>query len=59
MAPRVILDTNIFLNVINREASYYGSSKELFDLIDAGEVKAVVSVITIAEMSTGYYLAGD
>ena len=59
MAPRVILDTNVFLNVINREAPHYGSSKELLDLIDAGEVKAVVSVITIAEMSTGYYLAGD
>lgn len=59
MAPRVILDTNIFLNVINREEPHYGSSRELLDLIDAGEVEAVVSVITIAELSTGYYLAGD
>jgi len=59
MAPRVILDTNIFLNVINREDPHYGPSKELLDLIDAGEVEAVVSVITIAELSTGYYLAGD
>jgi len=59
MAPRVVLDTNVFLNVINREKPYFAPSKVLLDLIDSGEVKAVVSTITIAEMSTGYYLAGD
>lgn len=59
MAPRVILDTNVFLNVINREEPYHSPSRELLDLVDAGEVRAVVSVITIAELSTGYRLAGD
>jgi len=59
MAQRVIIDTNVFLNVINREEPNFGPSKELLDLVDAGEVKAVVSVITIAELSTGFYLMGD
>ncbi len=59
MAQRVIIDTNVFLNVINREEPHFSPSKELLDLVDAGEVKAVVSVITIAELSTGFYLMGD
>ncbi len=59
MAQTVIIDTNVFLNVINREEPLFGPSKELLDLVDAGEVKAVVSVITIAELSTGFYLMGD
>ena len=59
MAQRVIIDTNVFLNIINREEPNFGPSKELLDLVDAGEVKAVVSVITIAELSTGFYLMGD
>jgi len=59
MAQRVIIDTNVFLSVINREEPLFGPSKELLDLVDAGKVKAVVSVITIAELSTGFYLMGD
>ena len=59
MAQRVIIDTNVFLNVINREEPHFSPSKELLDLVDAGKVKAVVSVITIAELATGFYLMGD
>ena len=59
MAQRVIIDTNVFLNVINREEPNFGPSKELLDLVDAGEVGAVVSVITVAELSTGFHLMGD
>jgi len=59
MAQRVIIDTNVFLSVINREEPHFSPSKELLDLVDAGKVKAVVSVITIAELSTGFYLMGD
>ncbi len=59
MAQRVIIDTNVFLSVINREEPSFSPSKELLDLVDAGEVKAVISVITIAELSTGFYLMGD
>ena len=55
----MIIDTNVFLNVINREEPSFSPSKELLDLVDAGEVSAVVSVITVAELSTGFYLMGD
>ena len=59
MAPRVIIDTNVFLNVINREEPHFGPSRELLDLVDAGEISAIVSVITVAELTTGFYLVGD
>jgi predicted nucleic acid-binding protein len=59
MARRVIIDTNVFINVINREEPLYGPSREVLDMVDAGEVSAVVSVITVAELSTGFYLMGD
>jgi len=51
--------SNGVLNVINGEEPLFSLSKELLDLVDAGEVKAVVSVITIAELSTGFYIMGD
>jgi predicted nucleic acid-binding protein len=59
MASKVVLDTNVFLNVINRKEPHYGPSKELLDLVDAGEARAIVSVITIAVLSTGYHLVNN
>jgi predicted nucleic acid-binding protein len=59
MAETVILDTNVFLNVINREEPMFVSSSGLLDLIDEGRVRAVVSTVTLAELSTGYYGVGD
>jgi len=59
MAERIILDTNIFLNVSNREENFYTASKKLLDKIDSGAVDAIVSMITIAELSTGYRLTGE
>ena len=59
MAVTVVLDTNVFLNVKNREEPYYESSKRVLDAADDGRVHAVVSVVSIAELCAGYYLAGD
>jgi len=56
---RVVLDTNIFLCVINREEPLYQPSKSLLDGIDGGEAAGIVSTITIAELSVGYHMAGD
>lgn len=55
----MIIDTNVFLNVINREEPLFSPSRKLLDLVDAGEVNAVISVITVAELSTGFYVMGD
>ncbi|MBN2334369.1 PIN domain-containing protein [Candidatus Bathyarchaeota archaeon] len=59
MAETVVLDTNVFLNVINREEPMFASSSRLLDLVDEGRVRAVVSTVTLAELSTGYYVVGD
>jgi len=59
MAETVVLDTNVFLNVINREEPMFASSSRLLDLVDEGRVRAVVSTVTLAELSTGYCGVGD
>jgi predicted nucleic acid-binding protein len=55
----IVLDTDIFINAMNVEESHSQSSSALLDLVDAGEVKAVVSTITLAELAAGYYIKGD
>jgi len=55
----VVLDTNIFLNVKNREEPYLEPSRRVLDAVDEGKLRAVVSVISIAELCSGYYSAGD
>lgn len=59
MAETVVLDTNVFLDVINREEPMFASSSRLLDLVDEGRVRAVVSTLTLAELSTGYCVVGD
>jgi predicted nucleic acid-binding protein len=59
MALKTVLDTNIFLNVINREEPFFKNSSTLLDLIDDGRLFGIVSTISVAELATGYYAAGD
>jgi predicted nucleic acid-binding protein len=59
MALKTVIDTNIFLHVINREEPYFNDSTALLDLVDDGRLFGVVSTISIAELSVGYYAAGD
>jgi predicted nucleic acid-binding protein len=59
MALKTVLDTNIFLNVINQEEPYLKDSITLLDLVDDGRLFGVVSTISVAELSVGYYAAGD
>ncbi|MGQ4874624.1 MAG: type II toxin-antitoxin system VapC family toxin [Promethearchaeia archaeon] len=49
------LDTNIFLNVKNKEQPFYKYSDSIIKTIDDGKIKAIVSIITIAEMCVGYH----
>ena len=55
----ILLDTNIFLNVKNKEQQFYGFSKKLLDAVDNGKVQAIVSVVTVAEICAGYHEAGE
>lgn len=59
MEMRIVLDTNIFLNVKNRGEPYFSPSKQILDAVDEGKLQAIISVITIAELCSGYYSAGD
>ncbi len=55
MGLKVTLDTNIFLNVKNKEEKFYSYSKKILDAVDRSEIEAIVSIITIAELCVGYY----
>jgi len=59
MGITAVLDTNIFLNVKNREEPYYEASKQVLDAVDNGKIHAIVSIISIAELCAGYYSVGD
>ena len=54
-----VIDTNVFLNVKNREEPYYAYSKSILDSVDDGRNKAFVSTVVIAEICSGYYLARE
>ncbi len=54
-----VIDTNVFLNVKNREEPYYASSRNLLDSIDDGHNKALISTIVLAEICAGYYLTRE
>ncbi len=55
MGLKVALDTNTFLNMKNKEAQFYFYSKKILEAIDQGEMEAVISIVTIAELIIGYY----
>jgi len=58
MGLKVSLDANVFLNVKNKEEPFFNFSKSILEKIDDendDELKAVVSIITITELSVGYY----
>ena len=54
----VSVDTNIFVGVINKEPRS-SSSKEVLDMIDSGSLRCAVSTVVIAEVCTGYHMAGE
>ncbi|MDA4123545.1 MAG: PIN domain-containing protein [Thaumarchaeota archaeon] len=58
MVLSAVLDTNIFLNVKKEEALFEDSST-VMDAADASRFVAVVSTVTLAELSTGYNLRGN
>jgi predicted nucleic acid-binding protein len=55
VALKFSIDTNIFLNVKNKEDPYYQYSKRILQLIDDGELQGVVPAIVVAELCAGYH----
>jgi predicted nucleic acid-binding protein len=58
MGLSAALDTNIFIEVKNKEASHE-FSRRILDWIDSGELRCVLSTVVIAEMCSGYHSAGE
>ena len=53
---KACLDTNVFLNVLNKEAIYYSHSREVLQAVERGSLEAFVPTLVIAEMLTGFYI---
>jgi predicted nucleic acid-binding protein len=58
MGLNISVDTNLFIEVKNKE-THYQSSKQILDMIDSGELTCVLSTVVIAEMCVGYHLMGE
>lgn len=56
---RIGLDTNVFLNVKNKEKQFYQFSNAILKAIDNNELEAVISIVTIAELCVGYYKTNE
>ncbi|MDE1821445.1 MAG: PIN domain-containing protein [Euryarchaeota archaeon] len=54
-----VLDTNIFLNVLNREEVFLEASSEVLRRVDAAEFDGITSVVTVAELCAGYDATND
>jgi predicted nucleic acid-binding protein len=59
MAITAVLDTNILLNAKNANEQHSEHSLQILDAVEDGSINAILSIITIAELCTGYYLQGD
>ncbi len=53
---RACIDTNVFLNVLNKEATHYSYSKEVLLSVEKGNLEAVIPTLVISEVLTGFYL---
>ena len=52
---RICINTNVFLNVINREEPFYSDSRTILSVIDERKIVGVVPTLVIAEILTGYF----
>jgi len=55
----VVLDTNILLNAKNIDEQYSSHSLQILDAIEDGLIQGIISIISIAELCTGYYFKQD
>lgn len=52
---KITIDTNIFINVKEEEEPFFKYSSKILDAIEDGQLKGVISIITVAELCVGYY----
>jgi predicted nucleic acid-binding protein len=51
--PRGLIDTNVFVSARNRHEIGHSACRHLLDRIDDGELRGVVSVVSVAELRAG------
>jgi predicted nucleic acid-binding protein len=51
--PVVVVDTNVFVSARNRHEAGHSSCRKFLDSIDDGSYRAIVSVVTVAELRAG------
>jgi predicted nucleic acid-binding protein len=59
MVITVVLDTNVLLNAKNVDEQYSAHSLQILDAVENGLIQGVISIISIAELCTGYYFKED
>ena len=59
MAITAVLDTNILLNAKNANEPNSRHSLQILDAVEDGSIQGIISVVSIAELCTGYYYQGD
>lgn len=55
--PRVVIDTNVFLSARDASEPGHAAARKLLETVDDGKVRAIVSVVTIAELRAGFEAA--
>ena len=53
---RVCIDTNVFLNVLNKETNHYQYSKGVLLAVERRQIDAVIPTLVISEILTGFYI---
>jgi predicted nucleic acid-binding protein len=51
-----IIDTNVFVSARNPHERGYAPARRLLDRIDRGELRALISTVTISELRAGFRL---
>lgn len=55
---KLMIDTNILINVLEEEKPFFQSSFSLLQQIIAGTFEGYISVISLSEIINGYYPKG-
>ncbi len=55
----ILVDTDIIIYLTEEIRPYFPLSRELFSMLESGEVQAVISILTIAEIIQGPLKSGD
>lgn len=56
---KVALDTNCIIYLLEENFTYFNLARELFDLIEAGQIQGITSTLAITEVLTNPYKLGD